>query len=125
MPKGFPNPKSDESEMQIAAPSGDTEAVPAKSAAKMATITLTRNYRPVGEYEIVGHWLPKVEAKNAQGILVTIRAAEFLQGEPMPAPLSGVGTHSEKLWAGTAVRLPVDEARSVRRNNIGEAEIDD
>lgn len=126
MPKGIPNakPETDE-DAELAKLIAEDEAQKAAPATKLATITLTRNYRPAGAFEVVGHWLPKVEAKNAQGVVVEIRAAEFVQGEAMPPPQSGVGTHSEKLWAGTTVRLPVDEARTVRRNGIGEAEIDD
>lgn len=92
---------------------------------KMVTVSLDRHYRPVGNHEIVGHWLPKVEAKNAQGLMIEISPAEFIKGEPSPPPLAGVGTASNKIWAGTVIRIPADEAKAVRRAEIGSYEIDD
>jgi len=93
--------------------------------AQMVTVNLSRHYRPSGPHEVVGHWRPKVEVKNAAGNMVELSPAEFVAGEPMPPPLAGVGGESVKLWAGTVVRLPKEEARNVRRAEIGTIEIED
>jgi hypothetical protein len=94
-------------------------------APKMVPILLSRHYRPMANYEIVGHWKPSVEVKNAAGKMVEISPATFVEGEPMPPPIAGVGSESLKLWAGTVVRLPSEEARRARRLEIGTVEIDD
>ena len=107
---------------------GHTPEVMAKIEAakpKMVPVLLERHYRPAGdEYEIVGHWKPKVEVKNAQGKMVEIEPATFIDGEPMPPPIAGVGSVSSKLWAGTVVRLPADEAKRCKREAIGSIEVD-
>jgi hypothetical protein len=101
------------------------ELYPDVPPAKMVSILLSRHYRPMANYEIVGHWKPSVEVKNAAGQMVEITPARFVDGEPMPPPIAGVGSESLKLWAGTVVRLPSDEAKRARRLEIGSVEIDD
>lgn len=111
-----------------AAPAGANpafELYPDVPAAKMVSILLSRHYRPMADYDIVGHWKPAVEVKNAAGKMVEISPATFVEGEPMPPPIAGVGSASLKLWAGTVVRLPSDEAKRARRLEIGTVEIDD
>jgi hypothetical protein len=106
---------------------GHTPEVMAKIEAakpKMVPVLLERHYRPGGDYEIVGHWQPKVEVKNAQGKMVEIEPAKFIDGEASPPPIAGVGSVSLKLWAGTVVRLPVDEAKRCKREQIGSIEVD-
>jgi hypothetical protein len=94
-------------------------------APKLVSILLSRHYRPMGAYEVVGHWKPAVEVKNAAGKMVEISPATVVEGEPMPPPIAGVGSESLKLWAGTVVRLPSEEAKRARRLEIGTVEIDD
>lgn len=94
-------------------------------AAKMAVVKLDRHYRPSGAYEIVGYDKPAVEAKNPAGKTIVLEPAAFVKDEPAPAPMAGVGSASLKLWAGTHVRLPVEEAKAVRKAGIGTIEIDD
>lgn len=93
---------------------------------KMIPVLLERHYRPLTEqFEIVGHWKPAVQVKNAAGKLVEIEPRTFVKGEKMPPPLAGVGAVSPKLWAGCVVKLPVEEAKRAKREGIGTIEIDD
>lgn len=137
MPKGIPNPKpaATDENLEPFGGNGDHDgdgkvggaapAQPAVPVAKMVSILLSRHYRPMGTYEIVGHWKPAVEVKDAAGKMVEMSPAAFVDGEPMPPPIAGVGAESLKLWAGTVVRLPSDEAKRARRLEIGTVEIDD
>lgn len=127
MPKGFPNPKP-ETEEPAAAPfgglgdhDGDGKA---GGAAKTVLIRLLRNYRPAGLFEIVGHEKPAKFKKNAAGQEVEVEPAVFVAGEQPDPPTPGTGFET-KIWAGTLIRLSVEEAKRVRRLEIGEYEIDD
>jgi hypothetical protein len=61
------------------------------------SVRLLKNYKPIGWYEVQGHF----DAEE-----------EFVKGQPAPPPYPGV--HFEhKLWAGTVVKLPAEEARSL------------
>lgn len=119
--------------MTQAAPETVTEIMPPATIAaieankpKMVPVLLDRNYSPMtDQYEIVGHWKPAVQVKNAAGKLVEIEPRTFVKDIPMPSPLAGVGSVSRKLWAGCVVRLPVDEAKRARKEGIGSIEIDD
>lgn len=97
------------------------EAVPE---VKMVAMELLRNYRPAGAFEIVGHVVPAVIRKDAAGREYEAQASQFIQGEMAPAPMAGVGT-SGKIWAGTIIRVPQDEGRTMRTNNIAERSVDD
>ena len=55
---------------------------------RMFPVTLIKNYRPRGEHRVV---------------------------EAAPAPFPGVGS-DHKLWAGTVVELPADEAKALIEN---------
>lgn len=144
MPKGIPNarPAATDENLEPFGGKGDHDgdgkpggAAPAQAgdfelyadvpAPKMVSILLSRHYRPMANYEIVGHWKPAVEVKNAAGKMVEISPATFVDGEPMPPPIAGVGSESLKLWAGTVVRLPSEEAKRARRLEIGSVEIED
>ena len=124
----------------------ETEIFPAATVAaleankpKMVRVKLLRNYRPQEAldptdpkkqrrldpvFEIVGHTKPAVYVRNKLGKDEEISPAVFIEGEPAPAPKAGVG-YMDKIWAGTIVRLSVDEAKYVRANGIGEIDIDD
>jgi hypothetical protein len=147
MPKGIPNPKppvvetDDEilarmiAEEEAAKPKpfggkGDHDgdgkvggAAPALSP-KMVAMVLLRNYRPAGVFEVVGHMQPAIIRKDAAGREFEAQKAQFIAGEGMPSPQAGVGT-SGKIWAGTIVRVPQDEARIMRTNGIAERSVDD
>lgn len=124
MPKGYPLPKPGE-EIEPFGGKGDHDGDGSPGgSAKTATIRLLRNYRPLGDFEIVGHEKPAKFKKNAAGQEVQIEAAEFINGEqPEPAqPGTGFPT---KIWAGTVIRLPVEEAKNIKRLGIAEYELDD
>lgn len=101
--------------------------------AKMVPVMLERHYRPKGEHEVLGYLQPEIKRKRPDGTFEIVQREEFIaDANPetgvigsMPPPLAGVGTFSGKLWAGTKVRLPVDEAKFVRKEGIGAIEIDD
>lgn len=111
---------------------------PAPVAAKKVPVRLLRHYAPrTDDYEIVGYDQPEKRLKRADGQMIVVQEAKFVSTEdddpnsvhfgkimPAPAPLPGVGS-GRKLWKGTTIRLPVDEAKFVRKAGIAEIEIDD
>lgn len=117
--------------MAQAAPNAETiEINPAATQAaieankpKMIAVRLLRNYNPEGEYEVVGYDRPEIKVKDAGGKPVVIQEAAYIKGEEAPPPTPGVGS-GRRVWAGTTIRIPVEEARTVRKNGIGEIEID-
>lgn len=110
MPRGIPNVKIEEA----------PEAV----AVKMVPMKLDRHYRPYGAFEIVGYHKPEVKKKNSAGIEFVAEPSEFISGEKAPPPFPGVGFDS-KVWAGTVIRLPEDEAKVIRKAGIGSLEFED
>lgn len=94
------------------APKPEGETQEAKQVEKLFPVVLTKHYAPLDTtpYEIVGHLRPKVERKNPAGQMVVVEPEKFIEGEMMPAPLPGTG-YPNKIWAGTHIKLPVDEAR--------------
>ncbi|HEX9595283.1 MAG TPA: hypothetical protein VF982_00255 [Anaerolineales bacterium] len=106
------------------APAADFELYPDVPAPKMVAMELLRNYRPAGDFDIVGHMVPAVTRKDASGREYEMEKARFVEGEGAPPPISGVGTIG-KIWAGTIIRVPQDEARTMRANDIAERSVDD
>lgn len=106
---------------------GHTPAVAAQIEAtkpKLVPVKLLKNYRPIGDYEVVGHDRPAKLRKNAAGVMVEVEPAEFV-ADALPEPvLSGTGTGG-KIWAGAIIRLPVDEAKAAKKAGIIEYELDD
>lgn len=91
---------------------------------KMIAMKLDRHYHPAGSFEVVGHTKPEVRRKNAAGVEVVVEAEEWIPDEPMPAAIAGTG-FKDKFWAGTVLRLPVDEAKTVEKARIGVRSIED
>lgn len=91
---------------------------------KMVSVKLLRNYVPMGAHEIVGWHRPEKKVKDTHGVETVIEAALFIKGEAAPPPAAGVG-FANKLWAGTVLKVPVDEAKRARSLKIAEIEIDD
>ena len=97
---------------------------------KMFPVLLIKNYVPRGEYEIVGYLKEAVKRKDAAGNWRTVEREEFIKGEMKPhqSPGVGYGEHIDnagkktnaKIWAGTQIRLPVDEAKQVVAKKIAE-----
>lgn len=96
---------------------------PIEAPVKMVAMKLERHYRPAGPYEIVGYLKPEVKRKTATGDWKVVEAEEFIAGEPAPAPFPGVG-YDSKVWARTTIKVPEDEARTMRKLGIGSVELD-
>ena len=106
---------------------------------KMVSVRLLRNYRPEEKrdpdpanktgflppmFEVVGHWTDEVKRKMPDGQVRVITPSEFIEGEVKPPIQPGTGS-ANKLLAGTIIRVSTDEAKIMRKNGIGEIEIDD
>lgn len=91
---------------------------------KMIAMRLDRHYCPSSSFEVVGHTKPEVKRKNSAGIEVIVEREEWVPNEPMPAAIAGTG-FKDKFWAGTVLRLPVDEAKTVEKARIGVRSIED
>ena len=132
MPKGYPNPKPVEVAPAVAAlpPIDEFDAysprhVPEpEPAVRLATVKLDRNYRPAGDYRVVGHNRPEIKRKDATGREVVIQTAEFIPDEPMPAAIAGTG-FKDKLWAGTVIEVAEAEAKTIVKQKIGSLEFAD
>lgn len=86
---------------------------------KLFPVLLTKNYMPKAEYEIVGYLKEAVERKNALGKMEIIEPEQFIEGEMKPHQTPGVG-YPGKIWAGTTLRLPIEEAKFVISKKIAE-----
>lgn len=89
---------------------------------QMIAMRLERNYRPAGEFEIVGHTRPEIRKKTPAGVEEVVQAEEWMAGQPMPSAIPGAG-FANKIWAGTVINLPVDEAKAVQKARIGVAHL--
>lgn len=86
---------------------------------KLFPVLLTKNYAPMGEYEIVGYLKEAVKQKDAAGTWHILEKEEFVEGAMKPHSSPGVG-FPNKIWAGTHIKLPVDEAKRAIAKNIAE-----
>ena len=103
MPKGVYDRKPKEDQMSA-------EIVAEKQPSKLFPVVLNKNYRPRGEYEIVGYLKESVKVKDAAGNWKIVEKEEFIEGEMKPHQTPGVG-YPDKIWAGTHIRLPLEEAK--------------
>jgi hypothetical protein len=152
MPRGVPNTTTDTTPAAVvmAAPIPAPEPEPAPEPVKMVPVKLLRNDRPWAcddetttskhpltgapvvtvrskpfpPENIVGYTRPAKLRKNSAGQMVEVESALFVKGEQMPAKTPGTG-FANKIWAGTVIRLPIEEAKAVRKAGIGEYELDD
>lgn len=102
----------------------------AKTEVKMFPVVLNKNYVPKGAYEIVGYLKEAIERKNALGKMEVIEPEKFIEGEMKPHATPGVGygaieedgkvVLNAKIWAGTTIRLPLDEAKVLVSKKIAE-----
>lgn len=123
MPKGVyeRKPKDD-------IPMATETAAPQPS--KLFPVLLIKNYVPQGEYEIVGYLKEAVKTKDAAGNLRILEKEEFIRGLMKPHQSPGVGygamvmkdgsTVNAKIWAGTQIGVPLEEARYVVSKKIAE-----
>ncbi len=86
---------------------------------KMFPVLLTKNYAPRGDYEIVGYLRPEVRRKDSAGNWRVESKEEFVRGEMKPHESPGVG-YAKKIWAGTHIKLPVEEAKAILALKIAE-----
>lgn len=128
MPKGVydRNPK----EQNMA--SNEIPQVPAASIEKqkLFPVILVKNYVPRDQYEIVGYLKEAVKRKDAAGNWRVVEPEEFVDGIMKPHDSPGVGFGAmemkdgsivnAKIWAGTTIKLPVEEAKSVVSKKIAE-----
>lgn len=82
----------------------------AKTEEKLFPVVLLKNHCPSGKYEIIGYLKDAVKVKDAAGNWTTIEPARFIEGEMKPHTSPGVG-FPNKIWAGTHIKLPVEEAK--------------
>lgn len=97
---------------------------------KLFPVVLNKNYVPAGTYEIVGYLKEAVKRKDAAGNWKIIEPEEFIEGVMKPHESPGVGYGAmemtdgsmvnAKIWAGTTIKLPVDEAKTVVARKIAE-----
>jgi hypothetical protein len=126
MPRGvYERKQKDESAME------SETAAQMQPSEKMFPVLLTKNYVPAGGYEIVGYLKEAVKRKDAAGGWRVVEPEEFIKGEMKPHTSHGVGfgktvdesgkvLTNAKIWAGTHIKLPVDEAKSVIAKKIAE-----
>jgi len=86
---------------------------------KLFPVVLSKHYHPQGEYKIIGYLKPRVERKDAAGKMITVEPEKFIEGEQHPAPYPGTG-FPDKIWAGTHIGLPIDEAKAVVSKKIAD-----
>lgn len=102
----------------------DTTSDVPPPAPKMRAMDLKRHYRPMGTFEIVGYNRPEIKRKQPDGREIVIQEAAFIPDEIAPSPMPGVEVGG-KIWATTVIKVPVDEAKTMRTNGIADAAIED
>lgn len=90
-----------------------------ESEQQMFPVVLTKNYAPKGDYQIIGYLKPEVKRKTSAGNWIIEEKEEFIEGEMKPPPHPGVG-YPGKIWAGTHIRVPTDEAKTIIAKKIAE-----
>ena len=99
-------------------------AIPASEPVKMVAMKLLRHYRPMGDYEVVGYLKKEVTKKFPDGQIKVVEPEEFIPGEKAPPPFPGV-LNENKVWAGTTIKVPEDEGKTMKRQGIAERDFDD
>lgn len=113
MPKGVYERKPKDNPMT------DETAAPVQPSEKLFPVKLLKNYRPAGEFEIVGYHQPEITQKDSAGKVVVTQKAEFIEGQGAPPPFPGVGFDT-KIWAETVVKLPMEEAKRLVGKHLAE-----
>jgi hypothetical protein len=117
MPKGVYERKPKEDHMA----SNETPQTPAASIEKqkLFPVVLNKNYVPRGEYQILGYLKEAVRRKDATGIERVVEPERFVEGEMKPHQTPGVG-YADKIWAGTHISIPVEEAKQLVAKKIAD-----
>lgn len=123
MPRGVYDRNPKESPMS-------TETAAPQPSPKLFPVTLIKNYVPKDTYEIVGYLKEAVKRKDAAGNWKIVEPEEFIEGVMKPHQSPGVGFGpmtmkdgslvNAKIWAGTQIKVPVDEAKYVVAKKIAE-----
>ena len=113
MPKGVYDRNKDNTQMAT------ETAAPEQPSIKMFPVLLVKNYQPLGQYEIVGYLKEAVKQKDSAGNTKIIEPEEFVQGAMKPHESPGVGFNG-KIWAGTHIKLPLDEAKTLVAKKLAE-----
>jgi hypothetical protein len=97
---------------------------------KLFPILLTKNYVPMDRYEILGYLKEAVKVKDAAGQWKIIEPETFIEGKMKPHQSPGVGFGemtmkdgskvNAKIWAGTHIKVPLDEAKRAVAKKIAE-----
>lgn len=104
---------------------------PPETKTKLFPVVLIKNHVPKSEYEVVGYIKEAVKRKDAAGNWKVIEPEEFIKGEMKPHQSPGVGFGptldkdgkvllNAKIWAGTQIKVPVDEAKFLVAQKIAE-----
>jgi hypothetical protein len=117
MPKGVYERKPKE----IPDMASETTIAPQKppEKAQLFPVVLNKNYVPRGEFEIVGYLKEAVKRKDATGNWRIVEPEEFIEGVMKPHTSPGVG-YPNKIWAGTHIKLPLDEAKHIVGKKIAD-----
>lgn len=125
MPRGVYDRNPKESQMAPA-----ETAVAEKQPSKLFPVLLLKNHVPKSDYEIVGYLKEAVKRKDAAGSWKIVEPEEFIEGVMKPHDSPGVGfgamvmkdgsTVNAKIWAGTTIKLPLEEAKFVVAKKIAE-----
>jgi hypothetical protein len=113
MPKGIYQRKPKDQSM------ANETAAPEQPSEKMFPVKLLKNYRPGGNFEVVGYHRPEKVQKDTAGKMVVVQEAKFIEGEMAPPPFPGVGFET-KVWAETVLRLPMEEAKRLVGKHLAE-----
>lgn len=89
-------------------------------ALKSVKMELKRHYVPKRLLAIVGYQQEERRAKDAAGREYVTQEEKWVAGEIFPPVYAGVG-YPNKIWAGTVIEVPEDEAKEMRQKGIGEA----
>lgn len=90
---------------------------PKPEGVELFAVKLERNYAPIGYFETVGWDRPEIKKKGPGGKIVVIQEAAFIKGERAPPAVAGTGYES-KVWAGTTIKLPAEEAKHIVAEKI-------
>lgn len=107
-----------------------TETAAPQPSQKMFPVLLLKNYCPKNEYEIIGYLKEAVKQKDAAGNWRVVEPEEFIKGEMKPPHTPGIGfgeyidakgkKTNAKIWAGTHISLPLDEAKGLVGKKLAE-----
>lgn len=122
MPRGIPNAKP---LSPVLDPDGNPPSNEAPAMPKMVAMKLLRHYCPASpNFEIVGYTKAAVSKKMPNGEMKVVEPEEYIPGEQCPPPFAGV-VSTGKIWSSTTIKVPEDEAKTMKRLGIAERDFED